>query len=239
MSVERWQKLTSWPLISVSWLFIAVYSWQVIADLHGPAHLVARAVMAATWLVFAVDYLVQFALSEHKRHWFSRHLFDLLVVILPALRPLRMLKALTVIRRLQRTTGTALRSGIAVYGAGAAIILIWIASLAVLEAERSAPGATIVSFGDAVWWAFVTIATVGYGDYAPVTITGRVVAVMLMCSGLAVVGVITATLSSWVIERAATVTQGAVSQGAVTKDSTQDAVTEDSATGTDARQQLN
>ena len=167
MSGQRWQQLTYWPLIIVSWLFIVVYSWQVIADLQGTAHLVARVVMAATWLMFAVDYGVQFALSKRKRHWFTRHLFDLLVVILPALRPLRMLKALTVIHRLQRTTGTALRSGIAVYGAGSAIVLIWIASLAVLEAERDAPGATIVSFGDAVWWAFVTIATVGYGGLCP------------------------------------------------------------------------
>ena len=49
-----------------------------------------------------------------------------------------------------------------------------------------------------------TITTVGYGDFYPVTTGGRLVAVMLMCGGVAVVGVVTATLASWVLERVAT-----------------------------------
>jgi voltage-gated potassium channel len=54
-----------------------------------------------------------------------------------------------------------------------------------------------------VWWAFVTVTTVGYGDFYPVTGWGRFVAVLLMCGGIAVVGVVTATTASWLIERVA------------------------------------
>lgn len=203
MTEERWHQITFWPLIIASCVFIIAYSWQVIADLQGTAYVISRTLITITWVLFAVDYLVRLWLASPRGPWFRKHLFDLMVVALPALKPLRLLKALTLINALRRTAGTALRSRIAIYGSGAAAILIWIAALAVLESERGAPGANIETFGDAVWWAFVTITTVGYGDFYPVTGWGRIVAVLLMCGGVAIVGVVTATLASWVIERAA------------------------------------
>jgi voltage-gated potassium channel len=203
MTLERWEKVTSWPLIIASVLFVVAYSCQVIADLDGSPFVWVRAVMVGTWVFFAVDYVVRLSLARPRGVWFRRHLFDLAVVVIPAMRPLRLLKALTVIGALQRTVGARLRSSLTIYGAGAALVLIWIAALAVLDAERRADGANIVDFGDAVWWAFVTITTVGYGDFYPVTAGGRIVAVLLMCGGVAVLGVVTATLSSWVIEKVA------------------------------------
>ncbi len=201
MTLERWDRLAYWPLLVTAVVFIAVYSWQVIADLSGTPYVAARIVMAASWVMFAADYLVRLAIASPRGPWFRAHLFDLLVVLLPALRPLRLLRALTLVRTLHRTAGTALRSRISIYGAGAAVILIWIAALAELEAERGVPHANIENFGDAVWWAFVTLTTVGYGDFYPVTAWGRTVAVLLMCGGVTVVGVVTATTASWLIER--------------------------------------
>ncbi|HWM17968.1 MAG TPA: ion channel [Microbacterium sp.] len=203
MTEERWRQLTYWPLLISSLIFIVVYSWQVIADLQGTGYLVARLFILITWVSFAVDYVVRLVLAHPRSAWFRKHIFDLLVVAVPVLKPLRLLKALTLVHSLQRTAGTALRSRIAIYGAGAAAILIWISALAVLEAERGAPGANIETFGDSIWWAFVTITTVGYGDFYPVTGWGRTLAVLLMSSGVALVGVVTATLASWVLERAA------------------------------------
>lgn len=72
-------------------------------------------------------------------------------------------------------------------------------ALGVLDAEQNDPNANIKNFGDAIWWATTTITTVGYGDYYPVTLTGRLVAVGLMISGVAVVGVVTASLASWLV----------------------------------------
>jgi voltage-gated potassium channel len=54
-----------------------------------------------------------------------------------------------------------------------------------------------------MWWAFVTITTVGYCDVYPVTFTGRIVAIGLMVGGIALIGVVTATLASWIVERVA------------------------------------
>jgi voltage-gated potassium channel len=72
--------------------------------------------------------------------------------------------------------------------------------VAVLDAERSEPSASIKNFGDAVWWAVTTITTVGYGDRYPVTGTGRVAGVGLMLGGIALLGVVTAALASWFVE---------------------------------------
>lgn len=100
---------------------------------------------------------------------------------------------------LLRTAGHSLRGKIATYTGGSAVLVIRVAALAVLNAERHAAGASITDFPKALWWAFVTVTTVGYGDLSPVTTTGRVVAVALMIGGIAVLGVVTATLASWIV----------------------------------------
>jgi voltage-gated potassium channel len=81
------------------------------------------------------------------------------------------------------------------------LLLIYVASLAVFDKERYQPGATINSFGKAIWWSITTVTTVGYGDVYPVTNTGRVIAVFLMIGGISLVGVVTASLASWIIQR--------------------------------------
>jgi voltage-gated potassium channel len=72
--------------------------------------------------------------------------------------------------------------------------------VAVLDAERDAPDATITTFPDAVWWTLTTISTVGYGDRYPVTVEGRVVAAALMVAGIALLGVVTASIASWFVD---------------------------------------
>ena len=71
------------------------------------------------------------------------------------------------------------------------------------NAERDAPGATITTFGDAIWWAIVTVATVGYGDTYPVTFGGRAYAVLLMIGGIAIVGTSSAVVISYLGDRMA------------------------------------
>lgn len=201
--LARWERITEWPLTFAAVLFLAVYSVEVIGDLRGRDHLAAETAIDIVWAVFAADYAVRLRLAPDRGRWFAHHLLDLAVVALPLLRPLRLLRLATPISVLQRTAGLALRGRIAVYTAGAAILLTYVGALATLDAEKHAPGATITSFPKALWWAFVTITSVGYGDHIPTTGTGRTVAALLMIAGIAVIGTVTATLASWIVSRVA------------------------------------
>lgn len=203
LTLQRWEAFTHWPLIVASLLWLVAYSWKVIADIRGSDAVVLWTVIGLTYAAFAVDYLVRLGLARPRVLWFRKHLLDLAIVLVPMLRTLRLLRTFTTMTLGKQTAGTVLRSRIAIYGAGASLLVIYLAALGVLDVERRAPDSNIDSFGEAIWWAFVTVTTVGYGDYFPVTGLGRAAAVCLMAGGIAIVGTVTATVSSWVIEKAA------------------------------------
>jgi voltage-gated potassium channel len=83
-----------------------------------------------------------------------------------------------------------------------AIVALTTATVAVLEVESAVPQANIRSGGDAFWWALVTLATVGYGEYYPVTIPGRIAAVVLMTVGVGVFGMLASYLANLFLPRA-------------------------------------
>lgn len=181
--------------------FLAAYAWLVLAQpVNGPAR-AAEAVMVVTWVAFAGDFVVRLVLAERRGRWLLRHLHELAMVALPMLRPLRLLRLVTLLGVVHRSVGTALRGKVIIYVSGSSALLLVVSSLAMLDAERTAPDATITTYPDALWWSAVTVTTVGYGDFAPVTATGRLIAVALMIAGIALLGVVTATLASWLVER--------------------------------------
>lgn len=200
MEQQRWQKLVDWPLAIAAMAFLIAYSWQVIGQLAGTAAAVAETVIWVTWGLFVVDYFVNLWLAERRWRWFYTHLLDLAIVVLPMLRPLRLLRLVTLLAVLQRTAGAAFRGRVILYVIGASLLLVWVAAVAVLDTERGHDG-SIQTIGDGLWWAFVTITTVGYGDFFPVTPTGQLVAVGVMIGGIALIGVVTATLASWIVEK--------------------------------------
>lgn len=200
--LERWERAAEWPLTVAALAFLAAYAWPILdPDLAPPWPTVFRALTWGTWALFAVDYVVRLALSVRRLEFVRSNMLDLAVIVLPLLRPLRLLRLVTLLNVLNRYAGRSLRGRVAVYVAGSTTLVLFVAALAALDAERGRPGASIVTFGDAVWWAIATVTTVGYGDLYPVTATGRVVAGGLMIAGIALLGVVTASLASWLIER--------------------------------------
>jgi voltage-gated potassium channel len=217
LTEAHWRQLTDIPLTIAAAIFLVAYAWEVIADLRPPEQVIAEVVMWVIWGLFVVDFVVSLALAERRVHWFFSHFLDFLIVALPALRPLRLLRLVTLLKFLNRGAGRALRGRVITYAVGAAIILVFVAALAELDVERHAVGSHIHSFGDSLWWACVTIASVGYGDITPVTVEGRLIAVGVMAAGIALVGTVAATFASFFIDRVAVTTQ-------IENDETQDAL---------------
>ena len=197
--LRTWERATEWPLTSAAVVFLGVYAWEVLANAQGGAKDTAELVINTVWALFGVDYLVRLVLAPSRGRWFLHHLPDLAIIVLPFLRPLRLLRLVTLVSVIHRSAGTALRGRITLYTVGSAALLIFTSALAVLDAERHEPGTSIRSFNQALWWALTTFSTVGYGDSVPVSTQGRFIAALLMIGGVALGGGVTATLASWIV----------------------------------------
>jgi voltage-gated potassium channel len=200
---DAWERRTTVPLVVLGKVFIVAYTIYVLAPWiprgwGSPLFFV----LVAAWLVFVVDIIVRVSMTPHGGRWaFIRgHPIDVLSAIVPVFRAFRVLALLREVPYLQRRSGAAVRANIIIYASIYAVVFVYFISLATLQAERNAPGATITTFGDAVWWAIVTVATVGYGDMYPITTEGRVYAVFLMAGGVVIVGTASATIISYIGE---------------------------------------
>jgi len=158
-----------------------------------------------SWLVFVADYVVSTRHLEHyNRTGFGR--FDLFVVVATApwflvpgaqaggfvvlLRLARLARVLMVSRRARRLLSTLGRVGAVAAG------VVVVASLVAYGAEHATnPG--FATIGDALWWGVVTLTTVGYGDIVPHTSVGRWAGVVIMFTGIAVLGVLAGSMASF------------------------------------------
>ncbi|MFG3099100.1 potassium channel family protein [Streptomyces sp. NPDC048182] len=198
----RWERLTQRPLLALAVLFAVAYAVPIVDASTGPSVTVACAVTEwVVWGAFAVDYAVRLALAPRRGRFMRSNWLDLCAVALPLLQPLRLLRLVSTLLLVGRRARMASQIRLTTYVAGAVVGLLMFGSLAVLSVERDAPHGNIRTLGDAVWWSFTTMTTVGYGDHAPTTGLGRVLAVGLMLSGIALLGVVTANIAAWFIAR--------------------------------------
>jgi voltage-gated potassium channel len=199
--IAAWDAKVDWPLTALAVTFLGLYAWQVLdTGLRLDARGALDAVLTAIWALFGLDYLVRIRLARRRWRFVGTHLLDLAILLLPMFRPLRALRVVTVISVLNRQLRDDARGRVAAY-IGATVVLVgFVAALAVLEAERNAPEASITTFGEALWWTITTLSTVGYGDRYPVTLEGRLVAATLMVAGIALLGVVTASIAAWFVE---------------------------------------
>ena len=170
----------------IQWLYLNPPAW-VTTLLVGIQFLV--------WAAFAVDYVRRLTLADDKSDFISRHKADLLMVLVPMLR---MLRVALLLRKSLRTISTDRIAG-SLFTIVAAVVF----TAAVLQwnIERQTPGANIQTFGESLWWAVVTTTTVGYGDFYPVNPTGRLVGAGLMIVGIGLIGTVSATVANWFLSR--------------------------------------
>ncbi len=192
------------PLVFLGGTFMVTYSiWVLWPERPDLVTVLLLLDFAISWLAFLLDYVVRLLLTPlgHRWEFVRTNLVDLLSILLPMFRAFRVVNLLRRVPYFATRSGAAVRTEVISYAGVYAILFVYFTALATLDAERLAPGATITSFGDAIWWACVTLATVGYGDTFPVTALGRVYAVALMTGGVAILGTASAIVISYLNER--------------------------------------
>jgi len=148
-------------------------------------------------VVYAVDLAIRSKLATRHVRYVLSHPIALVSVVLP---PVRLIFSLRLVRSMfrRRHLERFLLAALVLVLNGAAIVYLY---------ERHAPGSNIHTLGQSVWWALVTVTTVGYGDYTPVTVPGRITACVIMGIGLVTLAVITAQVAASFVAQAADRTQ--------------------------------
>lgn len=198
--VERWERRAEIPLVLLALAFLVAYAWPVLDPrLDQDWRSILNVVSWTVWVAFAVDFALRLFLATERRAYALHHWYDVALIALPVLRPLRLHRLLALVRVVDRSASNSLVGRALVYICGSALMAVGLGAVAALDAEQSVEGANITTFGDALWWAATTVTTVGYGDRFPVTTEGRLIAVVLMIVGISLVGAVTASVAAWLI----------------------------------------
>jgi voltage-gated potassium channel len=124
---------------------------------------------------------------------------------LPFIRVLRLARPLIITRKLRHSDFLYIQKVLIERRAQSTLLLVMflavvifeVSGMAILRAESQSPQANIQTASDALWWAYVTVATVGYGDRYPVTNSGRIVGIFVMTAGVGLFSVVTSYLADW------------------------------------------
>jgi voltage-gated potassium channel len=209
---DRFSAATDLPLTLLAVLWLAVLVLPLVVHLPAGVDHAFNLIDVGVWAVYAAEYLIRLYLVPFRKRFVTHHLVDLAVVVLPLLRPLRVLRLLrlfnlaragvVLLNALKRVRGILTHRGLHFVLLAATGIVV-VASGVELAFEEHAHGTNIHNFGESLWWAIVTVTTVGYGGYYPVTSGGRCVAVVLMLVGIGLIGALTATIASYFVEEQA------------------------------------
>lgn len=182
-------------LVSILSVVNLVVSW--IPGLDQDAVRVLEVINFFLTIIFLSDFIFRILTAESKIHYFFRNWgwADLLASI-PALRILRLFRIFKAYRLLKKYGARNILRQLKKHRAESVLFIVVFCVMLVIEGgaflvltvERSAPDANIHSASEAMWWVYVTITTVGYGDHYPVTNAGRMVGIMVMTMGVGLFG---------------------------------------------------
>ena len=209
---DRVDRASELPMLVLAAAMLPLILIPLLIDLSAGAE---AAFWTANWLIwaaFAAELGLKTYLAPSRRQYLVQHWFDVLIVVIPFLRPLRIVQSARALRLLRLVRLLALfsrlgftwkqvagRRGLGYVLALGLVAVFVIAGLEVLV-ERSGPAASIGDFPTALWWATATVTTVGYGDTTPITAAGRGLGVLLMFVGIGVFGVFTANVAAFFVE---------------------------------------
>ena len=194
------------PLMLLGFLYLGLYSIQVIAEPGEEIYDALEFGSIAIYIVFGIDLLARLLLAgksllkaEGAIEFIKLNWLSILAMTLPAFRSLRVLRVLLVLRGIAPYISSRAHKVGLVIGITTPLVL-FTSAVSVLEAERYVEGANITTFGDAIWWSIASVSTVGYGDRFPVSDSGRAIATLLLIVGIGLFASLTSLLASWVMK---------------------------------------
>jgi voltage-gated potassium channel len=214
--VDRIERITRYPLlvVGIAWLVLAIVVLSI--DVKHTASVVLVGSLFALWAIAFVEYLVRLVITPDRRGYLKRRWIEPVTVVLPTFQGWHFigiermgLLVQEAVLRVEVILKHHSLFRVLIAAAGTLFLGAWL----VLLFEENAKTSNIHSYADALWWAIVTVTTVGYGDRFPVTAGGRVVSVVLMLIGIGLIGVLTATVASVFIQEKTEANHAEIKQG--------------------------
>jgi voltage-gated potassium channel len=198
-TVDGIERATRVPmaLLGLAWLVLAIVT--LTTSVSGQASTVAVALLFALWTVMLIEYVVRLVVTPDRRGYLRRRWVEPATVVLPPLQGWHLVgieRMTLLVHEAALRLGAVLRHHSLFRVLGAAAGMVFLGAWLSLLFEENSPESNIHTYPNALWWAIVTVTTVGYGDRFPITPGGRFVAVVLMLVGIGLIGVLTATVAS-------------------------------------------
>jgi voltage-gated potassium channel len=209
---DRWHPYQLYMLV-LCILALGALAVQEFLPLDPEVERVLEVADFAVCILFLADFVLTFARAPNRWRYFVTWGWIDLLSSIPAVGPLRWGRAVRVVRilrvlravRATRMLFTALiehrAQSMVLVALLLSVLMVFFGSIAILQLETS-PESNIRTAADAMWWAFVTITTVGYGDRFPVTPEGRLVGAALMTVGVGLFGTFSGLIASWFLSPA-------------------------------------
>jgi Ion channel. len=156
----------------------------------------------SVYAIFILDYFVKLFTSKNKKRFFKRNIIDLIAIMPFFLLPtnigsvFKLIKIVAYILRLVGNIREVLFTNGFIYALISTITITVLGSVGIYIFEYG-NSTTIHDYGDSLWWSFVTVTTVGYGDISPSTTGGRIIACILMITGIGFLSMLTSTISTF------------------------------------------
>jgi voltage-gated potassium channel len=194
-------KIWNETLTFLALAFLVAFSYPAFIDpVPSSTQALLNIVQWVSWIAFATDLIYGLSNARNKRKYLKKHPLEIAAVLLPFLRPLRLMRVISFGGLAIQKVAIGRQFAITIKVFLASIFVAYISAVQITITERAVEGSNIKNFGDGFWWAITTVTTVGYGDRYPTTTEGRFIAVTLMIMGISLMGVITASVAAWFVK---------------------------------------
>jgi len=194
-------KIWNETLTFLALAFLVAFSYPAFIDpVPSSTQALLNIVQWVSWIAFATDLIYGLSNARNKRKYLKKHPLEIAAVLLPFLRPLRLMRVISFGGLAIQKVAIGRQFAITIKVFLASIFVAYISAVQITITERAVEGSNIKNFGDGFWWAITTVTTVGYGDRYPTTTEGRLIAVALMITGISLMGVITASVAAWFVK---------------------------------------